>query len=388
MIPVGLDPASIQVTVVNTRPEHMAALDKLQRIVFPTLDDSELYTAAKYRRHIELFPEGQFVALAHIPGQAEPVVIGATSTFLTNFDFDHIQHTFLEATAGGWLDNHDPDGEWMYGADVSVHPDYRGLRVGRRLYDARRNMARRLNLRGEIAGGLIPHYEKHQHRLSIAQYILQVYQGRLHDPTLSMQIKNGFVPRGIIYDHISDPRSRNAATLIVRENRQYVPVSLAHEAEAAQAARIPLRPGVARRLLETVRTVVSAHNSQSEGAELEGLLRTETAHYHPAQNDETLFRVGVGYRAEHPNVPRSRQAARPGYPLPRTPRAESQTMPIDDGGTPPVPNTHKPPSTPEVSRPEAVASAASEVAARTARRTARSHAPRRPEMKRTILAGL
>ena len=160
------------------------------------------------------------MALVDVDGQER--VVGSASAFRTNFNFDEIQHTFLEAVADGWLTNHDPNGEWLYGADVSVHPDYRGRHIGRRLSEARQQLVFELNLRGEIAGAMLPGYHYHRARLrSVAQYILRVKQGHLFDPTLSMQLKNGFRVRGVLYDHITDPRSNNTATLIVRENPHY-----------------------------------------------------------------------------------------------------------------------------------------------------------------------
>ncbi|MFQ3568269.1 MAG: GNAT family N-acetyltransferase [Aggregatilineales bacterium] len=209
------------VTITNTRPEHAAALGALQRIVFPKLTNEELLTEAKYLKHIEVFPEGQFVALVEQDGQQIPV--GATSTFRTSFDFNNYQHTYLEIVADGWLTNHDPEGEWLYGADLHVHPDYRGLRIGRRLYEARHALVRRLNLRGEIAGGLLPGYIRYRSHLTVAQYMLRVWQGHIHDPTLTMQLRNGFVIKGILYNHITDSRSNNTASLIVRENHLYRP---------------------------------------------------------------------------------------------------------------------------------------------------------------------
>ena len=214
-------PPTHHIHVTNTRPEHVRRLAAMQRLIFPTLVEEELLTAEKYRKHLELFPEGQFVALARIDGKDVP--IGATSTFRTNFDFEHYQHTYLDAIGSGWLTRHNPDGEWLYGADISVHPQYRGMKIGRRLYDARRTLAQRLDLRGEIAGGLLPGYRHYNGVLTIAQYVLLVHQRKLHDPTLTMQLRNGFRVRGILYDHISDPRSDNAATLIVRENHHYRP---------------------------------------------------------------------------------------------------------------------------------------------------------------------
>ena len=212
---------TLHIDVVNIQPEHIRALVQLQRLSFPTLTERERLTEAKYRYHLELFPEGQLVALARIDGEMVPV--GSTSTFRTDFDFDHIQHTFLDAVDDGWLSDHDPNGAWLYGADMNVHPKYRGMRVGGRLYEARQALARKLNLRGEIAGALLPGYQRHADELTVAQYVLRVHQTRLHDPTLSMQLRNGFGVRGILYNHINDPRSNNCATLIVRENPYYHP---------------------------------------------------------------------------------------------------------------------------------------------------------------------
>ncbi|MBI1259443.1 MAG: GNAT family N-acetyltransferase [Chloroflexi bacterium] len=224
MIPVRIAKhVNLKIDVVRLQPEHIPELVRLQRLSFPTLSDRERLNEAKYRKHLELFPEGQLVALAYRGGELIP--IGSTSTFRTNFDFDHMQHTFLDAVANGWLTHHDPQGEWLYGADMNVHPKYRGMRVGRRLYEARQALARKLNLRGEIAGALIPGYEEHADELTIAQYVLHVHQTRLHDPTLSMQLRNGFQVKGILYDHIADRRSHNAATLIVRENPYYQPLA-------------------------------------------------------------------------------------------------------------------------------------------------------------------
>ncbi len=209
------------VIITQTRPQHAEALAAAQRSAFPTLVEDELFSVPKFLKHIELFPEGQIVALVRENGHE--TAVGSTSTFRTNFDFMNHQHAYIDAIGDGWLTNHEPDGQWLYGADISVHPKYRGLKLGRKLYDARRELVRRLNMRGEIAGALFPGYEKYKSQMTIAQYILQVHQAKLFDPTLSVQIRNGFRVRGIMYDHISDSRSNNAAALIVRENLHYSP---------------------------------------------------------------------------------------------------------------------------------------------------------------------
>ena len=103
--------------ITSARPEHADALEQLQRDVFPTLADEERFKAAHYRKHIELFPEGQMVGL---DGDR---VVAATATIRLHFDFDDRTHTFADIIQGGWLTSHQPDGDWLYGADIGVHPD-------------------------------------------------------------------------------------------------------------------------------------------------------------------------------------------------------------------------------------------------------------------------
>ena len=88
------------VIVTHTQPYHVAALAAAQRLAFPTLVDDELISVPKYLKHINLFPEGQIVALVRENGRE--VAIGSTSTFRTNFDFINHTHTFMEAIADGW----------------------------------------------------------------------------------------------------------------------------------------------------------------------------------------------------------------------------------------------------------------------------------------------
>ena len=55
-----------------------------------------------YVKHMELFDDGQLVAL---DGDR---VVGATTTLRLDFDFDHVNHTFAEIIQGGWLTSHQP----------------------------------------------------------------------------------------------------------------------------------------------------------------------------------------------------------------------------------------------------------------------------------------
>ena len=204
--------------VTNTRLEHVQALEEIQRLVFGHLPEIAQFTAAMYSRHIEVFPEGQFTAL--ITEGDQSVVMGATTTFRTA-DFDHIRHPFDGSTS--WLSDHDLEGEWLYGVDISVHPKYQRRGVATQIYIARADLVKRLNLRGEVAAGLLAGYYRYQNNLSIEQYVEKVMSKELIDPTVSAQIRNGFVIRDILYNYVDNPQSNNCAALIVRENPHYHP---------------------------------------------------------------------------------------------------------------------------------------------------------------------
>src|SRR5262249_19108078 len=109
-------------------------------------------------------------------------------------------------------------GEWLYGADMSVHPDYRGRGISRLLYDARKNLCRQLNLHGMVAGGMVPGYKNYRDRMSVEEYAQAVADGKMTDPTLTPQLRAGFKLRGILYNYIEAGDLGNDSTLIVWEN--------------------------------------------------------------------------------------------------------------------------------------------------------------------------
>ena len=203
------------IKIGTIKPSYARALEQLQRDCFPTLDEDELMREAHFRSHCRLFPEGNFVALH------DGRVIGLGSGFLLDFDFDHAQHSFKEIIDGGYYSNHDPNGDWYYGGDISVHPDYRRRGVGSRLYQARMGVVKRLNRRGIVAGGLIPGFAAYKGRMSPGEYVNKVVAGAIYDSTLSFQLRRGFEVRGLLEDYIEDAASDNWATLIVWENPAY-----------------------------------------------------------------------------------------------------------------------------------------------------------------------
>lgn len=198
------------IKIIRTKPEHAQALEELQYIVFPNLSDNEILKREHYLKHIEIFPEGQLVAL---DGDK---VIGGTTTMRYNFDLNHpTHHSFSETVSGGWLTNHNPHGEWLYGIDVSVHPDYRGQGIARKFYEMRNVIASELGCRGQLTVGMLNGYFKYKDEMTIDAYYQKVINHEIFDPTVSVQEKIGFKIICLMKDYLDDPTCGNAGALIV-----------------------------------------------------------------------------------------------------------------------------------------------------------------------------
>lgn len=197
-----------ELVISTITPAHFDGLEELQRVAYPTLSAQELMRADHFAAQYALFPEGQIVITL------DDQVVGQGSGFFIDFDFEHPNHSFREICAEFYFTNHDPNGDYYYGADISVHPDYRGRGLGRVIYDARKAVVRQFGRRGIVAGGLIPGYAKYKGTLTPEAYVQRVVDGELYDSTLSFQLRMGFRVRSLIPDYIEDCASDNWATLI------------------------------------------------------------------------------------------------------------------------------------------------------------------------------
>lgn len=200
--------------VVQSEPWMAEQLEAIQRASFPSLAEDELMTAAHYRAQMQVFPEGQLAVLETQTGRA----VACSTDFRTHVDFSHYQHKYIEAVGHNWLTTHQPDGDWLYGADIGVHPDFRGFGLSTMLYTARQALVRRLGLRGHVAGAMPKGYGEHIQTLSIEQYVLRVVRGELTDPVLSVQLKRGYAPWGVIPDYLDDPSCANYGVFIIWRN--------------------------------------------------------------------------------------------------------------------------------------------------------------------------
>ncbi len=205
-----------EITYTNLSEEYAKALATLELIVFPSIDPSDLYDEVELRRLAQVFPEGNFVAL----DGDKPVGMGLG--VLVDFDFEHSEHALSDVLGSDGVSNHSMNNDWYYGTDISVLPEYRGLGIGRQLYQLRKEAVMRLGKRGIVAGGVIPGYAEHLDQMSAASYIDKVVAGELYDSTLSFQLGNGFEAHGPIPNYLNDESVGHNAVLIAWPNPDFV----------------------------------------------------------------------------------------------------------------------------------------------------------------------
>lgn len=165
---------------------------------------------------IQKFPEGQIAI--KVNGQ----FAGCALSIIVDYDKFEDGHTYRQITGNHTFNTHTPKGDMLYGIDIFIRPKYRGLRLGRRLYDYRKELCERLNLKGIAFGGRIPNYYKYANELTPKQYIEKVRRKEIHDPVLDFQISNDFHPALIMRNYlIGDTESNDYAVLLEWDNIYY-----------------------------------------------------------------------------------------------------------------------------------------------------------------------
>ena len=166
---------------------------------------------------IDSFPEGQIALFDH------DKLIGMVLTMRVNYQRFSNPHTYDDLLGQREIIKDDPEGDALYGIDALIDPDYRGYRLGRRLYDARKELCRQMNFRAILAGGRIPKYHNYLD-MTPGEYIDAVENREIYDPTLSFQLSNGFIVKRILTGYLPDDKqSKGFATLLEWANIYYEP---------------------------------------------------------------------------------------------------------------------------------------------------------------------
>ena len=167
-------------------------------------------------RLLALFPDGQICI------EDKGAVVGAALTLIVDYASVEDYHSYDDIVAEGMFSKNDMEGDYLYGIDVFIDKEYRGMRLGRRLYDARKELCEKLNLKGIIVGGRIPGYSKYAHVLSPDQYVDKVRKREIVDQVLTFQLSNDFHPKRAIKNYMpEDTHSKSYAVLLEWNNIYY-----------------------------------------------------------------------------------------------------------------------------------------------------------------------
>lgn len=192
--------------------EYADQMVDLELRCFPTIERDELLTVEGIELQERLFPEGAFMVL---DGKR---IVGMASGIFVNYDISKPQHDMHAVTGHEGVANHDPDGDWYYGTDIAVHAEYRRRGIGRMLYDLRKDLVRRLDKRGIVAGGHLHGFAEYKGEMSAVDYMEAVRDSELYDPTLSFQLNQGFELVGALENYLADEATDGWSALIVWRN--------------------------------------------------------------------------------------------------------------------------------------------------------------------------
>ena len=189
-------------------------IEAIRNLVVRVYPDIPPYTLAQLRGQINMFSEGQFVA------ELNGKIVGYCATFRVTRATALSKHSWREVTGNGYASTHVSDGEYLYGMEVCVDPECRGMRIGERLYRARKDLCRRLRLSGIVFGGRIPGLRKNLKKAGTPEnYAKMVQEKKMRDTVLQFHLRQGFHLLGLIENYLpGDVESMGYATHMVWNN--------------------------------------------------------------------------------------------------------------------------------------------------------------------------
>ena len=206
---------SAKLLVRTATLSDVPAILDLQERAYPGWDPD---TPAMIRGQIANFPEGQFVV------EYEGDLVGWCASFIIDEEAAFSRHSWASITGGGFAARQDPDGDWVYGMEVAVDPSRRRLRIGQRLYDARKALCEEWGLKGVVFGGRMAGFRRKRKQYPTPQdYLDAVVNNELRDPVLNFQMRMGYEPAGVLKGYLPDDAdSGGAAARMVWRNPMYV----------------------------------------------------------------------------------------------------------------------------------------------------------------------
>ena len=209
---------SIKINKVLIRNLQMEDYEQLSQSFTRVYADGSdvIWTREQIKKLIDIFPEGQIVTVV------DDKIVGCALSLIVDYNLVKNDHTYAQVTGNETFSTHNPHGNILYGIEVFIHPQYRGLRLARRMYEYRKDLCESLNLKAIMFGGRIPNYHKYADKLRPKEYINKVRQKEIFDPVLTFQLSNDFHVRKVMRNYLpNDEESKHYACLLQWDNIYY-----------------------------------------------------------------------------------------------------------------------------------------------------------------------
>lgn len=207
------DGRPVPAVIRNYTQSDFDELIAIQAECFPPPFPSELWwNKEQLQNHVTLFPEGALCF--EIDGE----LAGSLTGLCVNFDPADPGHTWEEITDGGYIRNHDPQGNTLYIVDISVRPKYRKFGLGKLMMQSMYHVVIEKKLDRLLGGGRMPGYHELAGDLTADQYFQKVLSGDLKDPVISFLLKCGRKPIRIVENYLDDDESLGHAVLMEWKN--------------------------------------------------------------------------------------------------------------------------------------------------------------------------
>ena len=203
----------MQVEVRNLKLEDY---DQLIHSMISAYDyDTQVWKKQTIEKLLNIFPKGQICV------EVDGKVVAVALSIIVRYKFLGNKHTYEEVFDNAKFSFHTNSGDVLYGIEVFVHPDYRGLRLGRRMYDARKELCERLNLKSIVIGGRMPNYHKYADEIKPTEYVKKVINKEIFDPVLNFQLSNDFHVKQILPNYLKDDKESKGFALQMEWNNIY-----------------------------------------------------------------------------------------------------------------------------------------------------------------------
>lgn len=205
----------MQVEIRRLSIDDYDVLIEVMKKSYPEMLD-DIWDKRNIQKLTSIFPDGQLCVT--VDGR----VAAACLSIVVQYELYGDDHTYAEITGNGSFNTHYNSGNVLYGIEMFVDPEFRSLRLGRRLYDARKELCENLNLKSIVIGGRIPNYHQYKDELSPREYIQKVRKKEIYDPVLTFQLSNSFQPIRILKNYLpGDTSSQDNAVLMEWSNIYY-----------------------------------------------------------------------------------------------------------------------------------------------------------------------